>query len=63
MIKARIWILDDENPEVDEVYENFEMLPTDKWEEGTFLSQIENYKFSFIFTKLKSKKSSSRKIE
>ena len=54
MIKARIWILDDKDPEKDEVYENFDMLPTEKWEEGTFLDQIENYKFTFVFTKLKS---------
>lgn len=26
MIKARIWILDDKDPEKDEVYENFDML-------------------------------------
>lgn len=54
MLKARIWIIDDKDPEKDEVYENFEMLPTEKWEEGTFLDQIENYKFTFVFTKLKS---------
>ena len=54
MLKARVWIIDDKNPNVDKVYENFDMLPTHKWEEGTFLKQIENYEFSFVFTKERS---------
>lgn len=54
MLKARIWIVDaDENDNFKEVYTNFDMLPTDKWEEGTFLDQVENYRFTFVFTKLK----------
>ena len=57
MLKARVWIIDDGDPNIDEVYEHFDMLPTHKWEEGTFSEQIENYEFSFVFTKLKSKKS------
>ena len=60
MIKARIWIVD-EDPENFKVYETFSMLPTDKWEDGTFPDQIENYRFSFVFTKLKKNKKSNRK--
>lgn len=61
MLKARVWIIDDENPNVDKVYENFDMLPTHKWEGGTFSKQIENYEFSFVFTKLTLDNSSTTK--
>lgn len=64
MIKARISIIDDEDPENFKVYETFSMLPTDKWVEGTFsLNELENYKFSFVFTKLKEKESQIERSE
>ena len=63
MLKARIWIVDaDENDNFDEVYANFDMLPTDMWAESTFSEpEVEHYRFSFVFTKLKKNKKSNRK--
>ena len=62
MLKARIWIVDaDENDNFDDVYTNFDMLPTDKWEDGSFSEQTENYRFSFVFTKLKENRKTNRK--
>ena len=51
MLKARIWIFDDEDPNVNEVYENFDMKPTEEWTSGTPFGEITNYNFLFTFSK------------
>ena len=50
MLKARVWIIDDGDPNINEVYEHFDMLPTHKWEEGTFQnrSKIMNFHLSLL---------------
>lgn len=50
MIKARIWVIDDEDSRVDKVLGNFDMKPSEIWSNGTVFGDIMNYKFTFTIS-------------
>lgn len=51
MIKARVWILDDEDPRVDKVLGHFDMKPSEEWNTGTQFGEVKNYKFTVTVSK------------